>query len=160
MIRQIEIFTGVVTTLAGSVGNADSKDGTGLSASFHYPRGITTDGTRLFVADGNASIRKVIIATGQVTTILDGLAVTSNDLFSIDAGITSDGVNLYVAGGSTIRKFVIATGVVTTVAGNNNWGSADGTGEAASFGYAYDITTDGHNLFVTDYYNNTIRKIN
>jgi len=40
----------VVTTVAGT-GSSGSANGTGTSASFNYPRGITTDGTNLYVAD-------------------------------------------------------------------------------------------------------------
>jgi len=49
----------VVTTLAGT-GSQGSANGTGTSASFYRPRGITTDGTNLYVADyGNHLIRKI-----------------------------------------------------------------------------------------------------
>jgi len=62
--------------------------------------------------------------------------------------------------GDTIRKIDIATGAVTTLAGTEGvYGSMDGVGSAASFYRPYGITTDGFNLFVTDTYNNTIRKI-
>jgi len=49
----------VVTTLAGT-GSSGSANGTGTSASFNDPRGITTDGTNLYVADrNNHLIRKI-----------------------------------------------------------------------------------------------------
>ena len=48
---------------------------------------------------------------------------------------------------------------VTTVAGTGSIGSANGTGTSASFYYPRGITTDGTNLYVTDYYNHLIRKI-
>ena len=49
----------VVTTLAGT-GSSGSANGTGTSASFNIPYGITTDGTNLYVADrGNHLIRKI-----------------------------------------------------------------------------------------------------
>ena len=49
----------VVTTLAGT-GSSGSANGTGTSASFNYPIGITTDGTNLYVADrNNHLIRKI-----------------------------------------------------------------------------------------------------
>jgi len=59
LIRKIVISTGAVTTLAGT-GSSGSADGTGTSASFYRPTGITTDGTNLYVADyGNHLIRKI-----------------------------------------------------------------------------------------------------
>ena len=49
----------VVTTLAGTVDNG-SANGTGTSASFNQPSGITTDGTNLYVVDrSNHLIRKI-----------------------------------------------------------------------------------------------------
>ena len=49
----------VVTTLAGT-GSSGSANGTGTSASFNLPGGITTDGTNLYVADySNHLIRKI-----------------------------------------------------------------------------------------------------
>jgi len=77
-------------------------------------------------------------------------------------GITTDGTNLYVTdhSNSTIRKIVISTGAVTTMAGSAGVnGSADGTGTAARFYHPFGITTDGTNLYVTDYGSSTIRKI-
>jgi len=46
---QLSLST-VVTTLAGT-GSSGSANGTGTSASFNNPSGITTDGTNLYVAD-------------------------------------------------------------------------------------------------------------
>ena len=59
LIRKIVISTGAVTTVAGT-GSSGSANGTGTSASFNYPRGITTDGTNLYVADTiNHLIRQI-----------------------------------------------------------------------------------------------------
>ena len=59
-IQGVELsLSTVVTTLAGT-GSSGSANGTGTSASFNYPRGITTDGTNLYVADmSNHLIRKI-----------------------------------------------------------------------------------------------------
>jgi len=57
-----------VTTLAGT-GSSGSANGTGTSASFYSPFGITTDGTNLYVGDqNNHLIRQIVISTGVVTT--------------------------------------------------------------------------------------------
>jgi hypothetical protein len=69
-IRKIVITTGAVTTLAGTAGTIGHADGRGVAATFNSPSGITTDGTNLYVADsGNNTIRKIVIATGAVTTL-------------------------------------------------------------------------------------------
>ena len=53
--------SGAVTTLAGT-GSSGSANGTGTSASFNYPVGITTVGTNLYVADqNNHLIRKIVL---------------------------------------------------------------------------------------------------
>ena len=67
-ILKIEISTGAVTTLAGAPWLPGSSDGTGTAARFNNPRSLTTDGTNVYVIDGNKALRKVEISTGVVTT--------------------------------------------------------------------------------------------
>jgi len=51
--------SGAVTTVAGT-GSSGSANGTGTSASFNIPHGITTDGTNLYVVDtSNSLIRQI-----------------------------------------------------------------------------------------------------
>jgi len=47
--RELSLSTAVTTLAGSSQGSTDHI--TGTSASFNYPRGITTDGTNLYVAD-------------------------------------------------------------------------------------------------------------
>ena len=112
IIRKIIIATGVVTTLAGG-GSGTSTDGTGTTASFNRPQGITSDGTNLYVSDtNNHKIRKIVIATGVVTTLAGSTPFGSTDASGIAAkfkkprGITSDGTDLYVvdSANNKIRK--------------------------------------------------------
>ncbi len=51
------------------------------------------------------------------------------------------------------------TGVVTTLAGSGTAASTDGTGTAASFNGPNGITTDGTNLYVSEFTGNKIRQI-
>lgn len=166
-IRKISVSTGAVTTIAGSVGEDGSANGIGTAARFFNPSGITSDTVNLYVADaGNSDIRKIVIATGEVTTIAGTAGQTGSDdaagSFAYPLGITTDGVNLYVAdtGNSTIRKVVIATGTVTTIAGSAiSSGATDGIGNAAQFNFPSGITVTGNNLYILDENNNAIRKI-
>ena len=172
IIRKIVIATGVVTTFAGK-GSAGYFNSTGTNASFNTPRGITTDGTNLYVADAqNHLIRQIVIDNGTVTTLAGkivagtGTSGSSNGTgtsasFNEPSGITTDGTNLYVGDGENhlIRQIVISTGVVTTVAGTGSSGSVDGTGTGASFSQPYAVTTDGTDLYVSEFTNHLIRKI-
>ncbi|MBR7780229.1 hypothetical protein [Undibacterium rugosum] len=165
-IRKIVIATGVVSTLAGS-GSSGFADGVGTAAMFSGPAGLATDGTNLYVADNNTHrIRKIVIATGAVSTFAgsgtsgasDGTGVAAT--FKNPIGMTTDGNNLYVTERNhKIRKIVIATAVVSTLAGNGTPASTDGTGTAASFNSPVGISTDGINLYVADQLSYKIRKV-
>ena len=149
-----------MTTLAGTAGTSGTTNGTGTSARFKTPLGITTDGTNLYVVEYNSNlVRKIVISTAVVTTIAD--IGTSSASYNVPLGITTDGTNLYVAemARHKIHKIVISTGFVTTIAGSGLYGSTDGTGTSASFFRPTGITTDGTSLYVADKDNHKIRKI-
>lgn len=161
-IRQIDIATGEVTTLAGSV--AGLLDGIGTAARFFAPRDIATDGVNLYVTS-NSHIRKIVIATGEVTTLagsinghLDGIGTAAR--FTLPRGISIDGNNLYIAdsGNNRIRQVAIDTAEVTTIAGST-LGYLDGIGSAAQFFEPDGMAIDGTNLYTSSIFNNRIRKI-
>ena len=169
LIRKLDIATGAVTTLAGTIGVSGATDGTGTDAKFYWPVGITTDGSSLYVSDSmNNSIRKILISNGSVSTLAGSTSSGSSDgfgtmaSFKMPGGITTDGTFLYVADSSncTIRKIVIASGYVSTLAGTaGSSGSEDGSATTARFLNPEGITSDGTNLYVADSYSKTIRKI-
>ena len=170
-IRKIT-SSGVVTTLAGSAGSSGSADGTGAAARFSYPNGVAVDGAgNVFVADSDNNTIRKITSSGVVTTLAgsagsygsaDGTGAAAR--FQLPSGVAVDGAgNVFVADNenNTIRK-ITPSGVVTTLAGSAaaDWGSADGTGAAASFHWPDGVAVDGAgNVFVADTYNNTIRRI-
>jgi hypothetical protein len=172
-IRKLVIATGVVTTLAGLPAAAGATDGTGAAARFNYPRGLASDGSgNLFVADSlNHIIRKVVVATGTVTTVAgsagmpggtDGTGAAAR--FSSPTAVATDSEgNLLVAdaGNSTIRRVIVASGAVTTIAGSAGMpGSTDGAGSAARFYGPSALAYDGAgNLFVAESGNGTVRKL-
>jgi sugar lactone lactonase YvrE len=157
------------TNLAGSW--PGSADGTGSAAQFRNPYGLTIDhdGNGYVADSSNHTIRKV--TPGGTVTTLAGLASSygssdgtgTNARFWLPASVAVDGFgNVFVAdsNNSTIRK-VTTTGVVTTFAGRaGGFGSNDGTGAAARFYSPEGIAIDqDDNLYVSDTYNYTIRKI-
>jgi len=174
-VRKIVISTGEVTTVAGGVGVAGSVDAIGLNARFNVLNGITTDGSSLYVTDSNNTIRRILISTAAVST-LAGAPGTSGSAdgppasarFNVPARLATDGPNLYVtdSANSTIRQISLATGAVTTIAGKVGPSGAAGshadstdTGLNARFNQPNGITTDGFNLYVTDSYDNAVRKV-
>ena len=167
-IRTVVIATGVVTTLAGST-TAGHVDDFGTSASFKNPIGVATDGTYVYVADdGNSLIRKIKIATQEVTTLAGTVGVSdyldatgTAAKFNNPTGIATDGINLYIgdAYNYRIRQICIATGEVTTLAGSGDAACVDGTGTEASFNSPGGLTTDGEYIYVSGQSDNTIRRI-
>lgn len=155
--------SGTETTIAGGIG-AGSADGTGAAAGFNGTQDLAWDSAgNLYIADSlNNTIRKVVVASGAVTTIA-GMAGMSGSAdgtgaaarFSRPFGVAWDGVgSLYVSDQNnyTIRKVVVATGAVTTVAGTAGISAAtDGTGAAAHFSSPGALAYDGAgNLYVCD----------
>ena len=111
----------------------------------------------------------MITPGGVVTTVAGwtnaGYAegVGTNALLNGPAGVTVDGVgNVFVAdtGNNTIRK-IATNGVVSTLAGlAGTAGHADGVGTNALFNGPAAVAVDaGGNVYVSDTYNYTIRRV-
>jgi sugar lactone lactonase YvrE len=175
----VEVFT--VAGKAGTPGEAPDTDGdiNIRTSTFRYPRGIITDGMgNLYVADSNNhTIRKIEIATGDVS-LLAGEAGTKGNADSTDDtgftarfnkpfGITYDSVNqkLYVADtyNHAIRSVELISGPtygkVLTLAGTGQAGADDLTSTLASFNLPIGLVTDGTYVYVSDTGNNKIRSI-
>lgn len=91
-IRKLVIETGAVTTVAGSAASAGSlgpADGVGAAARFDNPHAIAVDSIGdLFIAD-QTTIRKVVIDTGVVTTIVGSWPHAEVILGPLPAGLNS-----------------------------------------------------------------------
>src|SRR5207244_4432872 len=114
IIRKVT-SAGAVTTLAGLAGSPGSLDGTGGTARFDGPVGVTIDSAdNLYVADRyNHTIRK-ITSTGVVTTLAGKAGIFGNvdgtgseARFNDPYGVAVDSTgNVYVAdtGNNLLRK--------------------------------------------------------
>ena len=159
---------GTTITVAGN-GNDGFVDGRAKDAEFYVPIGIVIDaGGNIYVGDeGNSSIRK-ISRDGKVATLAgngkfsfsDG--VGRNATFNAPGGIAIDRTgNLYVADylNNCIRR-VSTAGEVRKIAGKLDKGFADGVPSQALFYYPFGIAVDASGIvYVGDYYNHRIRKI-
>jgi sugar lactone lactonase YvrE len=133
------------------------------------PVGIAASGGVLFVGDfGNHQLRKLTIATAQVDAFIGGLGYADSPaapLFRSQMGMVSDGTHLYVAdhGNHVIRKVEIATGTTTTLAGVGGVAGSNDTNVPPATEEHLNLPTDvallAGNLYVADYGNHTIRKI-
>ena len=166
-IRKIVAATGAVSTLAGST--FGFADGTGAAAKFLDPTGVACDGSgNVYVADTNNNrIRRIVAATGVVSTLAgsgaygfaDGLGAAAQ--FASPTGVACDGSgNVFVADQNNhrIRGIVAATGVVSTFAGTGTQGFADGTGIGAQFNRPQGVACDASGtVYVADTGNHRIR---
>jgi len=175
-VRQVDIGSGTVLTIAGSSMSAGYIDGDGATARFYAPFAATLDtGGNLYVTDiRNQSIRMISTTSPYTVTTIAGStsgAVGSADgngnsaTFYSPAGIVNDGTYLYVAdyGNHVIRKILMVSPyTVTTLAGSaGSSGLVDGTGSAARFFWPVGLALDASgNLYVSDQNFQTIRKVN
>ena len=163
-IRKIVIATGVVTTIAGSAGQAavigEVNDGVGSAARFNQPMGIATDGTFLYVADYRyGAIRRIDLSSGAVTTVANvqapkGIATDKGYLYVTDS--INNVIYSIASSTSTPWDAVIIAGSLTQRPPDLK----DGIGTAAHFNSPYGIAVSGDYLFVADSGNFAIRKIN
>lgn len=169
-IRTVAISGGTVQTLAGN-GTQGTTNATGSAARFSNPTGIAVDsqGNAYVVDHSSHRIRKVT-SGGQATTLAgdyyqseppDGVGAAA--LFSDPRAIAiSDKGLLFVSSLSSPRVRMInpVTAEVTTYAGQNQGGYADGDANAAQFESSFGITVDRNGVvYYSDSMNQRIRKI-
>ncbi len=172
-IRKVDP-AGLISTVAGNGEHGYGGDGgPATAAQINSPYGMAADDSgNLYIADlGNHRIRKVgpagVISTAAGTGERgyggDGGAATAARLY-YPFSIAADGSGaLYIADSENhrIRK-VDAAGVVSTAAGNGEWGySGDGgAATAAQITSPEGVAVDGSgNLYIADSGNNCIRKV-
>ncbi len=175
-IRQITP-SGVVSTFAGTNTINDFQDGTGSTARFSYPQGIIIDssGQNLYVADSyNHRVRNITISGAVVTTLFgngnsgyeDGPISTAKlgYLKNLTLDLASHNI-MYVmdSGNNVIRKitnFLSSNATVETLmtftlqAHSNTFNS-----NTKFLGTAMGMDKNG-NIYLTDYINKIIKKIN
>ena len=162
--------TGVVTTIAGLAGASGFVDSTSSAARFHGPQGVALDiSGNLFVADtNNNAVRKIVIATGVVTTVAGESGIVgstdganSQAQFHYPSGIAVDAAgNLYVADTDNhVLREIVPSGAVSTLAGlAGTSGSADGAGTSARLNFPTGVAVDGAgNVYIADTTNDTVR---
>ena len=172
-IRKIDT-NGVISTVVGTGSLGFSGDGgAATNATIKLPQAVTFDfAGNLFIADFfNQRIRKV-----DTSGIINTVAGNGSQAYSGDGGVATNAslnVPYAVAVDSTGNIFIADTqnnrvrkvntnGIITTVAGNGIQGFAgDGlSANNANLSLPRELTADGlGNLFISDTFNNRIRKL-
>jgi NHL repeat len=157
---------GVVTTVAGLLGNPPGVDGNGSAAGFTHPVALAVDGNdTLFVADGNA-IRRVA-ADGTVTTLAGSQAAGSQDgaaataRFNAPAGVAigpAGSVVVSDSDNSTVRR-ISADGMVTTIAGVAGHSGVQPGSLPAGLNKPTGLYYSGATLYVVDTNENSVLSI-
>jgi trimeric autotransporter adhesin len=169
-VRKINT-AGKITSIAGTSTAGFSGDGgAATAAALNQPAGIAADNAgNIYIADnGNGRIRK-INGAGTISTIGGGGSAASSGIPATDAvifqpdNITADGAgNIYFTTGNQVRK-IDGAGIITTIAGSTTTGTYGDNAPAtnALLNQPEGLATDASgNLYVSDAFNNRIRKIN
>jgi sugar lactone lactonase YvrE len=135
-IRRV-IAGSVITTIAGNGTPGFNGDGAALAVSLNGPSGVVVDASgNVYIADQNNNrIRKLTPSTGFLSTVAGTGAAgfggeagpaTAARLFAPSVVDVDAAGNVYIADKSNhrVRKLTAATGVIATVAGNSDQGSA------------------------------------
>ena len=175
-IREVNIATGVITTVVGNGTPGFSGDGGPASAAeLDHPTGVAIDSSgNIFIADaGSNLIREVSSATGKIATVAgngtagssgNGGPATAAEL-DLPEGVAVDSSgNIFIAdtGSSEVREVNAGSGVISTIAGTGMTGSGGNGGPAtaadlnAPINVAIDTAGD---VFIADSNNNEIREV-
>ncbi|MCW3122508.1 MAG: hypothetical protein JWQ38_2000 [Flavipsychrobacter sp.] len=171
----------IITTICGNDTPGYSGDnGLAKKGELNVPDGVCLDRKgNLYIADAfNHAIRKINLASNIITTIAgngiagfsgDGGFATNSQLFVPEDVFTDNADNIYIADANNnrIRKITASTGIITTIAGSGptgvNVSNATGDGGQATDAHlnnpsALCLDNNG-NIYIADYGNNKIRKI-
>jgi sugar lactone lactonase YvrE len=180
-IRRVDAVTHVITTVAGNGIAGFSEDGirATLTKLDHPPNVAFDNDGNLLIVDGflTARVRRVDATTHVITTVAgggegcpeqtgprgDGCVATSATLAQPFAVALDAAGNMYITEQLHVRRVDAVTKIITTVAGNGNYGSRGDNGLAldARLSYPYGIIVDGlGSLVLADTGNNRVRRVN
>ena len=170
-IRKVDTG-GIITTIAGGFGNGFNGDGIlAVSATLWNPKGVSLDSSgNLYIADQNNNRIRKVNTKGIITTIAgggyngfgDGGKATSATLSQPTNVFVDSYGNVYISDITNYRlRKVNAKGIITTVAGNGTQNFRGDGGQAIDASMnPISVSVDRQgNLYISDYNNNRIRKV-
>ena len=170
-VRKVDAMTHIISTVAGIGVNSSTGDGSLATSATLVPLGLCFDNTgNLYIIDSAVKIRKIDIS-GIIRTIAGtkiggfsgdgGLATNAQLAINYNISMDASSDNLYIGCHTRVRKVNMSSGIISTFAGNGV-ASYSGdeipatTAQIGEFGICLDDIGD---LFIADYTNNRIRKV-
>lgn len=150
--------TYVVSTPAGLGGASGYANGFGSSVRFNESSALASNGTYVYIADAlNNRIRKMLISTGEVSDFASG--------FSGPSGVAVDSAGyVYVAdtGNNKIKQLHPSGTTVTRIigTGDSDFLNSNLTGSKFSTPLGIAVTPSGNEIYVADFFNQKVRRIN
>jgi hypothetical protein len=172
-VRQIDLTTGVITTVAGSGDFTFAGDGgAALAAGISGPFNVSVSGGSLFIADrGNHRVRRVDLLSGTITTVAgNGVATFGGDggpataaSLSFPRGMAVVNGGLFVAdsGNNRVRRVDLTSGIITTAAGDGSGGlGADGVPATTTSVWApTGLASEGDGVIVAEENGHRVRRL-
>jgi hypothetical protein len=176
-IREVNLTSGLITTVAGNgTGGYSGDGGPATAAELDNALAVTVDSAGdLFIADyGNDVVREVNLANGLIHTVAgsydnggyfgDGGPATDAGLAG-PAGVAVDAAgDLFIAdhGNDVVREVNLASGLISTVVGDGNYGYSGDNGAASAAGLEYPVgiaVDAAGDLFISDSENSVVREV-
>ncbi len=169
MVRRIEATQDVVT-LAGYGFHSYAEEGPAVASPLENPIDVARCGTNLFLAEQHGTRILMVdafgnlwVVAGQVGTIGyagDGGPATAALMSEITGVACDDDGTLYIADfGNNAIRMVDPYGIISTLAGSAVEGHADGPADQALFASPQDVVLHDGALYVAEWRNHTIRRI-
>jgi DNA-binding beta-propeller fold protein YncE len=176
-IRRLDLASGQVITLAGVAGVPGNSDGSATAARFNRPVGISMSrdtSFALIAEDGNGAIRRLDLASGEVTTMISGLPTRLSQtslaqfgdvpVLNVVVPCTPGLALVSNAQQHIVEQFDLGNRLLQPLVGKRNVsGAVDGYGEAARFNRPTSLGASCYNngtVVVGDTDNQLIREIN
>ena len=143
-IRKITVATSVIATIAGGGGTGSTSGGyngdniSATAASLNGPVGVAVDSSGIIVS---------------IITLL---------IFYLRYDIVVGNIYISDTSNNRIRKVIVSTSVITTIAGTgtSSFSGDNSAASAAALYYPQGVAVDSSgNVYISDQYNNRVRKI-
>ena len=169
-VRSLNVYTGVVTTIAGASTAAVGDGGPAINAQIKFPVAFAQDAAgALYVSEWSGHrIRKIYIG-GNISTIAgNGFGSTSNDGVVAEGAyinqpwglvISATGVIYFAESGGYRVRSISTSGILNTLAGGGSIQGDGGQAISASLGTPTAITLVSGKLYILDAYYNSVRTV-